>query len=206
MDRTSIREAGLPEPEWEVARLFPARGAWSVDDYLDLDTNRLVEFSNGRIEVPPLPTESHQLILAFLYRLLAAFVEARGLGLVLPAALPVRLWPRKFREPDIVFMLAEHAHRRHERFWEGADLVVEVVSPDPKDRKRDLETKRREYARAGIPEYWIVDPQQQRILVLSLAGQAYRVQGDFGPGAEATSVFLPGFSVPVDTVFAAAGE
>jgi Uma2 family endonuclease len=195
--------AGMPEPEWEVARLFPARGAWSEEEYLDLETNHLVEFSDGRLEVLPMPTESHQDIVRFLFQALWAHVQARGLGKVLFAALPVRLWRGKFREPDVLFMRAENAHRRHEKFWAGADLVMEVVSADPKDRKRDLVTKRREYARAGIAEYWIVDPAEQRIQVLTLAGQNYQVHGDFGSGDEATSLLLPGFCVSVDAVFTA---
>lgn len=204
MSRTTVSIPHYPKPEWEVARLLPARGAWSENEYLDLDTNRLVEFSNGRLEVLPLPTQSHQLIVLCLARLLAAFAATRGLGMALIAALPVRLWRRKFREPDVVFMLAENAARRHEKLWEGADLVMEGVSPDPKSRRRDRQTKRREYARAGIPEYWIVDPEEQRILVLSLSGETYQVHGEFGPGTEATSALLPGFSVAVDEVFAAA--
>src|SRR5205085_3584726 len=138
----------------------------------------------------------------FLFQALLAFVEARRLGKALLPAHPVRLWARKFREPDVIFMLAEHADRRHGRYWEGADLVMEVVSPNPKDRERDLVTKRREYARAGIPEYWIVDPQEQRVLVLTLAGETYVVHGEFGPGEEAVSVLLPGLRVAVDEVFA----
>ena len=151
-----------------------------------------------------MPTQGHELIVFFLARLLAAFVEARSLGRALPAGLRVRLWPRKYRQPDVVLMRSENAHRRHDRFWEGADLVMEVVSPDPKDRKRDLETKRQEYARAGISEYWIVDPQEQRILVLTLSGETYQVHGEFRSGTEASSALLPDFHVPVDEVFAAA--
>jgi Uma2 family endonuclease len=90
----------------------------------------------------------------------------------------------------------------HEDYWDGADLVMEVVSPDPKDRKRDLETKPREYARAGIPEYWIIDPEQGRIQVLTLEGKVYRVHGDFGAGTQATSALLPGFAADVDAVLA----
>ncbi len=204
MAKTAHAIADYPEPEWEVARLFPARGAWSEQEYLDLDTNHLVEFCNGRLEVLPMPSESHQHIVAFLYEALRDFVRAHALGTVLFAARPVRLWSRKFREPDVLFMRAEHARRRREKFWERADLVMEVVSPDPKDRTRDLETTRAEYARARIPEYWIVDPDAQRIVVLTLSGQTYRVHGEFGPGTEASSVLLPGFRVAVDEVFAAA--
>ena len=52
-------------------------------------------------------------------------------------------------------MLAEHADRMAEEYWRGADLVMEVVSGGEDDRRRDLETKVAEYARARIPEYWI---------------------------------------------------
>src|SRR5207248_3201985 len=92
-----------PEPEWEVARLFPPRGAWSEEEYLLLPTNRLVEFSEGALEVLPMPGQSHQLLVLFFYRLLSSWVEARSLGLVLLAPFPVRLWPGKFREPDVLF-------------------------------------------------------------------------------------------------------
>ncbi|MFN3333532.1 MAG: Uma2 family endonuclease, partial [Caldilinea sp.] len=50
------------EPAWEVALLFPAQGAWSEEDYLYLDTNHLVEFSDGKIEVLPMPSDKHQAI------------------------------------------------------------------------------------------------------------------------------------------------
>jgi Uma2 family endonuclease len=66
-----------------------------------------------------------------------------------------------------------------------------------------LETKREEYAAAGIAEYWIVDPREHQILVLTLDGETYRVHGEFGRGATATSRLLPGFSVSVDAVVAA---
>jgi Uma2 family endonuclease len=189
------------EPAWDVARLFPEQGAWSEEEYLALGGNRLVEFSDGHVEVLPIPTTSHQLIVAFFYQALRGFVIARAAGTVLFAPLRVRLWPGKFREPDIIFMAAEHASRIGEAFWEGADLVMEVVSDD--DRRRDLETKRREYAQAGIAEYWIVDPREGRITVLRLDGTVYAIHGEFAAGTQATSHLLPGFSVEVAAALAA---
>jgi Uma2 family endonuclease len=191
----------IAEPAWEVAKLFPDQGAWSEEEYLALNSNRLVEFSHGYVEVLPMPTTSHQIIVAYLYRALLAFVSAGRLGTVLFAPLRVRLWPGKFREPDVLFLRAENAGRMGEEFWEGADLVMEVVSDD--DRRRDLETKRAEYARAGIPEYWIVDPQLGRITVLRLDGATYAVHGEFARGARAESSLLPGFGVDVTSALAA---
>jgi Uma2 family endonuclease len=186
------------EPAWDVARLFPDQGHWSEEDYLALDTNHLVELSDGHVEILPMPTVPHQRILALLYNALLAFASANRLGEVLFAPVRIQLWPGKFREPDLVFMLAQNESRIHKEYWDRADLVTEVVSDD--DRGRDLDVKRREYAEAGIPEYWIVDPQLVRITVLALEGTAYVVHGEYDKGATAESRLLPGFKVNVAEV------
>lgn len=194
------------EPAWDIARLFPPQGAWTQDDYLELGGNYLVEFANGVIEVLPRPTTVHQRIVCRLVLDLRGFSKRRNLGEALCAPLRVRLWPRKFREPDVVFMLAEHAARKRNEYWLGADLVIEVVSGDAKDRHRDLVTKRREYARAKIPEYWIVDPRDGWITVLTLKGAEYAVAGEYTRGARVRSVLLKGFEVDAADVFDAADE
>jgi Uma2 family endonuclease len=148
-----------------------------------------------------MPTELHQRIVLFLYRALHAVASAARLGVVLVAPLRVRLWPGKYREPDVVFMLAERGESRHNLYWEGADLVMEVVSDD--DRRRDVETKRFEYAQAGIPEYWIVDPSHGRITVLRLVGDHYAAHGEFPRGTRASSALLPAFSVDVNEALSA---
>jgi Uma2 family endonuclease len=193
----------LGEPTWDVAQLFPLQGYWSEADYLALNTNRLVEFSHGFVEFLPMPTIFHQRILKFLFNALQAFVTAQNLGEVLFMGVRVQLWPGKYREPDVVFMKAENAGRVTEDYWEGADLVVEVVSDGDDDRRRDLKYKREEYARAAIPEYWIVDPKLGQITVLTLDGSAYAIHGVFSKGEQATSKLLPGFAVDVTSVLAA---
>jgi Uma2 family endonuclease len=186
---------------WEIAELFPPQGEWTELEYLALPGNRLVEFSDGKIEVLPMPTEQHLMIMVFLLDILRGHVAKVDGGKVLPAGIRVRLWPGRIREPDIVFMRRVNESRRGNDCWAGADLVMEIVSGDAKDRERDLVTKREEYARGQIPEYWIVDPETRKIIVLTLKGVRYEEHGVFTEGQRATSVLLPGFSVDVREVF-----
>lgn len=192
------------EPTWDVAKLFPHQGAWSEEEYLMLPGNRLTEFSHGRLEVLPMPSFAHQLLVAWLFEVLKTFVRRKGLGVAIFAPMRIQLWTGKYREPDVAFMLKANRGRIHEQHWEGADLVMEVVSPD--DPLRDVETKRREYAQAGIPEYWLVNPTTETITVFTLSANAnlYTVHGVHRRGQAATSVLLPGFSVDVEVCFAEA--
>jgi Uma2 family endonuclease len=189
------------EPTWEIACLFPAQGDWTVEQYLELDTNWLIEYTDGCLEVLPMPTLFHQLIVDFLHELLKDFVKKHATGKVLFAPLPVKLSDTLYREPDIVYLRPERIKDVHGQ-PQGADLVIEVVSEGKENRERDLVEKPRVYAEAGISEYWIVDPQQRQIQVLTLEGKAYRVHGCFSESQTATSVLFPGFSVDVKDVFA----
>jgi Uma2 family endonuclease len=192
------------DPPWEIAVLFPAQGHWTESEFLALQkrTNRLVELSDGQVQVLPMPSPFHQWVVRFLFRVLETFVLGLGSGEVLFAPLPIRLGPGKYRDPDIVYLRPGRIVDPHHQ-PQGADMAIEVVSDEEDDRVRDLDTKRREYAEAGIAEYWLVDPREHVILVLALDGDSYRVAGQFGHGATACSVLLPGFAVPVDDVFAA---
>lgn len=195
------------EPVWELAYFYPPQGHWTEKEYLALEHNRfLVEYDQGYLEFVSMPTREHQRIVLFLYRLIWSFLETRNLeGEVLTAPLPVKLWEGKYREPDVIY-LSETGSRQTENYPTGADLVIEVVSGGVSDRYRDMVQKREEYAQAGIGEYWIVDPAQERITILHLPeGQAaYAVHGEFGPGEQAASVLLDGLAAPVTAVFAAA--
>ena len=149
-----------------------------------------------------MPTRFHQLMAQFLYRLIDALTQKTG-GEVYMAPIPVRLTPEKYREPDVVYCGPHRVPPLH-GYPNGADLVVEVVSEDAESRERDYVTKRAEYARAGIAEYWIVDPETSLITVLTLSGttdSAYRVHGEFQPGETAISLLLVGFTVDVRSVF-----
>ena len=179
--------------------LRPPQGCWSEKDYLWLtdSCNRFIEFTNGCIEKLPMPTDTHQGILSYLNDLFRAYIRPHG-GIVRFSVLRLRVGPGKFREPDLLLLQDANDERRSDRYWSGADLVVEVVSPDDPDR--DYITKRTDYAEAGIPEYWIVDPQKATITVLSLTDNTYAEHGEFHPGDNATSPLLDGFTADVTEV------
>lgn len=185
----------------ELDALFNRQGALSEHDYLRLTnhTNRLVELVDEQIEALAMPTTSHQAILRYLFLAFLSLTQRTG-GQVFFAPLRLQIRPGTYREPDLLLLRAAADPRLGEAYWTGADLVVEIVSPSPKDRRRDYEDKRSDYAYAGIAEYWIVDPQRESITVLRLAGAGYIEHGVFGRGAWAPSALFPDFTVSVDAV------
>ena len=186
-----------------VEEVFP-QGCWGDDAYLWLTdhTRRLVELTDGYLEILPMPSRGHQRILAFLYSTFRAFLQPAG-GEVLFAPLRLRVRQSKFREPDLLMVRDARDARSGDRFWTGADAVVEVVSPDSPER--DLVHKRDDYAEAAIPEYWIVDPRMETITVLVLRDAGYVTRGVYGRNDQADSLVLAGFAVNADDVFDAAG-
>jgi len=184
----------------EIAELYPPQGQWTEQDYFALpDTNRYVELSEGRLIMPPHPTRSHQVAIEELYIRFRAFVRERDLGEVHIAPLPVRLWPGKLREPDIFFIAKEHIDRVGEQVCGVPDLVVEVLSPST--YRTDRLEKFLEYARAGVNECWLVDPDGQTIEVYVLKAGAYNLLGKYEAKEIARSQILAGFEVAVNEVF-----
>lgn len=188
--------------DWKdlVVDLLPPPGSWTEDAYLWLTdhTSRLVELNDGHLEVPPAPTDRHQSILQALFLAFFQHLDPRG-GKVQFAPLRLRIRDGKIREPDLLLVADANDPRRQNRFWTGADLVLEILSPD--SPRRDLEDKRLDYANAGVPEYWIVDPDRETITVLALRQGRYIELRQIARGQHATSHILPDFTVPVDRVF-----
>ena len=191
------------EPVWEVAYCYPRQGDWNEADFLEFETaNFPAELVDGCLELLPMPTRTHQRLLRYLMGLLQSAVKPSSLGEVLFAPCPIRLAPGHLREPDLfVAKLSESDEPPA-----AADVlwVLEIVSPGQLNRDRDLIDKRRDYAQARIPEYWIVDPIEETVTVLSLDGQSYRAHGEFKPGTVATSPLLPKFQINVTELFESA--
>jgi Uma2 family endonuclease len=179
-----------------LAEILPPQGKWTEEQYLVLTDhrNRLIEFTDGFLEVLPTPTDKHQSILKFLFLILFQVVEVRG-GTVQFAPLRLQIRPGKFREPDLMLLLSATDARRQDRFWLGADLALEVVSEDKPER--DLVDKRIDYAEASVSEYWIVNPQAETVAVHRLNGNVYSETRVYHRGETAASVLIPGLSVSV---------
>ncbi|HWY87402.1 MAG TPA: Uma2 family endonuclease [Gemmataceae bacterium] len=184
--------------------LFPVQGEWTEDEYLALENsgNRLIELVDGAVEVLPMPDLFHQGILQYLFRLLDDFARVTKREEAFLAPLPVRLGEKHMREPDLIFFKPQRIKNRR-KLPEGADLVMEIVSPGKENRDRDLKDKRKAYAKAKIPEYWIIDPEGQTITTLTLGAKTYKVHGKYKPGDQASSKLLPGFTINVAEAFAA---
>jgi Uma2 family endonuclease len=139
-------------------------------------------------------SKRHQQIVSFLGKVLGTFVEQHNLGIVLSAPFQMKL--EHGREPDLLFVAREHQNRLKETYLDGpADLAVEIVSPESAERDRGA--KFYEYARGGVPEYWLMDPQIQWAEFYRLEEERYRMTF-CGEEGEYRALTLPGFWLRVE--------
>jgi Uma2 family endonuclease len=154
------------------------RGLLSLEqwDALELDPTRRWELSEGTLIMSPRPHPRHQRISKRLTRLLDDHLP-EGFEAVPEIEVITRAsFPPSVRDPDIV-VVRNHVFEQRSARVPAADvvLVVEIVSPG--SRGMDHVMKVHEYAKAGIANYWIVDPEaptEDRFLVHRLDGEAYR--------------------------------
>lgn len=135
----------------------------TYDEYLAWVPEGLqAEWVEGEVIIHMPVKDAHQRILAFLVELMRLYVRVFDLGVVRLAPQEVKLWPGgPSREPDLFFVGKAHLERlTPDRMVGPPDLIVEIVSAD--SVRRDREDKLKEYARAGVPEYWIVDSRPDR--------------------------------------------
>ena len=184
-----------------LTRQDPARGNWTYEDLFALpDDGRRYEIIEGALYEMPGPTAQHVTALVNLITLLIPILQAIGgrwypapFDLFVPGADPV--------QPDLQVLLPGGQSRVVGRGVEGPpDLVVEILSPFT--RGHDLLTKRVLYARAGVGEYWVVDPVARTVTVLALDGDALRELQTAGGDDSVSSPILPTVSFPAAAVFA----
>jgi Uma2 family endonuclease len=178
---------------------------FTYDDYktLSASTDERHELIDGDLYMVPSPTVSHQVISRNLVLRLGQYVSTTGCGVMLYAPLDVVLGEGEKRsvvQPDILFISNERAGIVTDDEIVGApDLIIEILSPGTAER--DMGVKMVLYARAGVREYWLVDPKSARIEVLSLGHRGYEKPIRYERGDRLTSKVVPGFEIAVDDVF-----
>ena len=141
-------------------------------DHFPNDGNRY-EVIEGELFVSPAPAKNHQRLLRRLFRLIDDHVAAHNLGEVFFAPVDVRFSEFTQVQPDLLFLSSERKSLYGERILSGApDLVVEVASPST--RSLDRIKKRDAFERYGVREYWMADPNRERLTILTLEGDHYR--------------------------------
>jgi Uma2 family endonuclease len=170
----------------------------AVEDHASLR----VEYLNGDIVMTPARSPHHQIVSTNLLLLLGHFAMQKGLGLVLPAPLDVVLSREaQIAQPDLVFISKERAPKLVTRAAiSGApDLVVEIISPST--ARADRKIKLPLYARYGVAEFWLVDPEDRSVEVFTLDGETYRIAGIYLAGDTVTAGRFAEAQVAVDAIF-----
>ncbi len=190
--------SGLKEGE-----LVPAKSAlkFTYEDYRHTPEDHRYELIDGELIMAPAPRLPHQRVARKLGSRLIQFVEDNDLGEVFFAPSDVLLSNTDVVQPDILFVSNEREHLLlgGDNVRGGPDLVVEILSPSTAGRDRTV--KRTLYARHGVREYWLVDPDAGTVMVLLLSDDHFEVSGTYGEGETATSPILEGFSVSLDEIF-----
>lgn len=177
-------------PATDLTPLRMSYDEWQ--SWLGVDERNRGEWADGEVVVFAMPKYLHQEILLWLARLLAEYVERRGLGQV--GVDGAEMWLRSrntARLPDLFFVATANLGQLSADRLDGpADLVVEIISND--SVTRDRREKFLEYQNAGIPEYWIIDPRPQRQSVscyaLDADGRYQELQADHNGHVQSRAV------------------
>ena len=141
--------------------------AMSLEEWAALDEDEPGELVDGLLEEEEVPSYLHELVVSWLIRSLGAWVVPRG-GFVFGSEAKIAVGPRRGRKPDVVLWLpgSTRPAANDSIARTPPDLVVEVITPTPRDGRRDRVEKKNDYAAAGVGQYWIVDPSLRTLEIL----------------------------------------
>jgi Uma2 family endonuclease len=179
-------------------------GALTVDQWAALDEDIEGELVDGELAEEEMPTAFHEAIAACILAVLRLWVYPRG-GVAFGAELKLAVSARRGRKADASAYLPGRAlpGRSAGATRRPPSIVVEVVSPRPRDVRRDVVDKKKEYAAFGVAYYWLVDPLARTFEVLELGADGrYTVALSASEGAQ----IIPGcegLTVDLDELWAA---
>ena len=164
---------------------------WTYEEYYKLDDDQRYEIMDGKLLMAPAPDTWHQAWIGGLHLILDRHVRSRQLGKVLLSPVDVVLDPENTVQPDIVFVVAGNVKIIQRRAIFGVpELLVELVSPS--SVRRDRYDKKALYSRFGVKEYWIGDPANKALEILTLKEGRYELHCCAEEKGKLTSLILPG--------------
>lgn len=189
-----------PKPNSDSEAIPSSPGPHTYADYERLpDDGQRWEMFDGWFVSSPSPTYGHQDVSALLHHELMNALYDTGIARVVAAPMDVVLAENVVLEPDLVVVRRERLHLITRRGIEGPpDLVVEILSST---RSRDWKEKRALYARFGVPEYWIVDPDAETVHLLRLENGALAEVGRVEKPGTITSPQFPDLAIPTSRIF-----
>ena len=171
---------------------LPQEKIYTIEDIYALPEGTRAELIDGQIYYMAPPSRKHQDIAGTLYRKIADYIDSKGGSCktyIAPFAVFLSENNKNYVEPDISVICDRN--KLNDRGCVGApDWIIEVVSPG--SRRMDYFTKLFQYRTAGVREYWIVDPDKNRILVYNFESED---TGDYSFEDSVQSGIYPGFSI-----------
>ena len=176
---------------------MPVDTRLTYDDYCLLPNNgKRYEIVDGELFVTPSPRRAHQNVVTQLSYHLVEFVRRERRGKVYVAPFDVVFSLHDVVEPDILYVSKERASVVTEKNVQGApDLVVEVLSETTAEIDRT--TKLKLYARHGVQEYWLIDPEACSAEIYRRETRGFERVASLESSDSLTTPLLPGFSVPL---------
>jgi Uma2 family endonuclease len=173
----------------------------TVENYKLLpETGPRYQLIQGDLYMAPAPNRFHQEISRNLQFELHSYLKRNPIGKLFDAPFDVYLDETNVFQPDIIIVLNERLGILTEEGAEGApDLVVEILSP--KTRRLDLVNKKQEYARAGVNELWVIDPEPRTIIIHQFALDGVERIRQVDEGDTLSTDLLPGFNLAAETIF-----
>jgi Uma2 family endonuclease len=161
--------------------------------------NETLELIDGELFVTPSPTPLPQRVSRRLHHLLKRHIIDANVGAYFGAPLDVRLASDTVLQPDLIVLLNDRSHLVTERNVEGPpSLVIEIISPST--RRLDVSVKRDAYARFGVPEYWLIDPEHESVTIFA-EPDAGRYRDQTTTNISAISATIPELSVDLKRLF-----
>jgi Uma2 family endonuclease len=175
----------------------------TIDEWAAMPEDEPGELVDGRLEDEEVPDLVHETVVSWLIGVLRAWFVVRG-GFVFGSEAKYGLTPRRGRKPDVtVHFPGGPKLPRRGPVRVPPSLAIEVVSPRPRDSRRDRVEKPDDYARFGVRNYWIIDPEERTLEVFELGTDGRYVRAHAAAdGIVAEVPGCPGLTLDLDALWA----